>query len=86
MFKLSDMISASIEVDQPHQLTEVFKMLNDIGKNVLRIIKIQNNLNQSLQNVRLNFIFSNQIIGEIRLCCKTKQAKHCTNLFLYELC
>ena len=85
MFNITDLIQASVEVDQPHQLQEAFDMLNNISKSTLRIIKIENNLNTPLKNVMFNFIFNNQIIGEIYLICKNDGAKTSTNMFLYEL-
>lgn len=67
-FKLTDMIRGSIHVDTVDELQEAFVILQKIDINIVNIIRIKNKLNdkeKNINNVTFNFIYANEIIGEI---------------------
>jgi len=50
-----------------------------------KIIKIKNNLSADLQNIKLNFLYDDQIIGEIQMRVGSKPINYHANHFMYEL-
>jgi len=60
------MIRASIGgMEDTSELVTAFKKINSINKSILRIVKIKNKLHTPLKHVALNFIYGNEIIGEL---------------------
>ena len=66
-YRITDMIKAQIHVDLSQHMTLIYEELEMIPDKVFRIIKVKNNLQSAMQNVVLNFIYTNEIIGEFTL-------------------
>ena len=64
-FRVSDMLKATITANNVAQLVNAYELLCSFDKEVLKIIKIKTNLKLPQKNVILNFIFMNELIGEI---------------------
>ena len=60
---MTDMIRATIVVDQHHHLVKCYNMVN--SDETIKIIRIKNKLDSDLKNVSINFIYDDMIIGEI---------------------
>ena len=67
IFRLTDMIRCSIDVKNAEELVETFKMIESIPNRAIQVIRIMNNLNSTMRNVKLTFVYGYSIIGEIQL-------------------
>ena len=59
------MIRATLNVSKPEQMKEAYQILTKID--AITILKIKNKLSTELQNVTINFIYKDKIIGEIQI-------------------
>ena len=82
-FRITDMTRATITVDQPKQMEIVYQVLDKSA--VLSIIKIDSKLSVGIQNVTLNIIYLQQIVGEIEIQCGKQGANHYSMNFLEKL-
>ena len=82
---MSDMVRATLSLknENPEEMIKVFEELNNIDN--LKIIRIKNKLTEDLQNVTLNFIYNDMIVGEIQIRFGSKPANFHAAHFLYEL-
>jgi len=78
---ISDMIRGMIVVKHPEDLPKVYKILQTLAN--VTIIRIKNKLNFDLQNVTLNYIYGDQIIGEIQIRCGSRPVNFYANHFYY---
>ena len=62
-FKVGDMVRATISVNSPEQMKQVFESLQQNPD--FRIIRVKNKLRDHLKLVHINLIYLDQIIGEI---------------------
>ena len=79
------MIRASIHIENPKGLLEVYEKLSSIDKNIFRVIRIKNKLQTEHSHVSINFIYGNEIIGELQLKHGHEHICYSGNHFLYEL-
>ena len=74
-FRVTNMIRANINVNMSSQLEETFRMLDSDRTTGIQIVSVRNNLLKPLQNVVINFIYQNTIIGEIALTYGSKESQ-----------
>ena len=65
LYRVTDMIRATIEVRHPSQLISAYLKLATIPH--LEVVGIQNNLKSGLRSVSVNFIYAHRVIGEIQM-------------------
>ena len=80
---MTDMIRASINVSELEQIIQAYQILDEMKS--INVVRIKNKITSDLQNVSINFIFNNSIIGEIQIRFGNKSPNYYTNHFLYEL-
>jgi len=57
------MIRATLNVKNPEEMIPTYEVLLDMEE--LNVVKITNKMGTDLQNVTINFIYTDMIIGEI---------------------
>lgn len=82
-FRMTDMIRGMVSTNTPDDVMKAYEMVSKI-KN-LKIIRIKNKIISSLQNVTINFIWWDCIIGEIQLRFGEAPVQYNGNHFIYEL-
>ena len=65
LYRVTDMIRATIEVKHPSQLISAYRKLAAIPH--LEVVRIENNLRSGLRSVLVNFIYAHRVIGEIQM-------------------
>ena len=70
VFKITDMIRATVVVNKPEQIISVYKAL--LGMQELNMIRCKNNLFDDDQFISLECIYMNRIIAEILIRCGSK--------------
>ena len=82
-FTMSDLIRSTLNVNSLEEMTKAFEMINTMEE--LNVIRIKSKLTTDLQNVTLNVIYMDMIIGEIQIRFGPKPANFYAKHFLYEL-
>jgi len=77
------MIRSEILVSEIKELYDVYKLIGQVPG--IEIIRIRDNLDESHENITLNFIYVNAIIGEIQLRYQEKPCYYYSNNFLSQL-
>ena len=62
-FTITDMVRATLHVKNPEEMIPAYEVLLDMEE--LNIVKITNKMCTGLQNVTINFIYTDMIVGEI---------------------
>ena len=83
VFTMTDMIRATLTVKLAEHLQQCYSDLEKMSE--LNIVKIKNELCTDLQNITINFIYSDMIVGEIQLRYRSKPVNYYGNHFLYQL-
>ena len=77
------MIRSEIFVSDIKELYEVYNIISQVPG--IEIIRIRDYLDESVENITLNFIYVNAIIGEIQLRYQEKPCYYYSNNFINEL-
>jgi len=64
-FRISDMSKATITVEFPNQIQQIYEAIS--GDMRFTIVKIKNNLNSDSLSITLNVVILNKMIGEIQI-------------------
>jgi len=77
------MVRASITVNRPNQLKFVYERIDK--DQCFNVVRVDSKLHDQVQNVIINVIFDNSIIGEIKIAYGEKPINYHSNKFLDNL-
>ena len=82
-FRVADSIKATIAVERPDAIMEVYNMLKKSGS--IEILRVKNHLEENVCNVAMNIMYNRHIIGEVEIACGAKPPNYLAREFLVEL-